>query len=163
MTRMPANVDARPRRPIPPADGAVAPAPAADRSRLAAVHRAAERDARRWTGPIVGAQFVAYVVAGAIQPAPANDAVAWHWLGVLLNVAFVVALAIAALTADRPRTSLRGSLGAGLVGLALVAGCPATGHHDLAGWWYGQGALFAAATALPAIVWWRLRAASRGA
>ena len=56
------------------------------------------------------------------------------------------------------RWALGPALGLGGLLAVSVALCPTTGHHQLAGWWFGQVVIGAAMVALPAAALLRTRA-----
>ena len=118
---------------------------------------------RRRLEPVVASSVAAalhvfvFVVAYAIEPEPTNTEVAWQWLGELAALGYLAALGTAFATLRDARTSLVASIVAGAIGLGLIIACPATGHHELAGWWFGQLGLFTVATVAPVALGRRLR------
>lgn len=133
-----------------------------DRHRLRTAARIAPRGPEPprsgWLARLSGRQVAAGTVAVqvavlfavlAIEPAPSDATVAWQWIGELLAGGYLVALVAGGLLVDWPSRSLRASGIAGALGLGLAVGCPATGHHEMAAWWFGEIGLFAAAAAAP--------------
>lgn len=130
MTRMP--------RPIHPHGRTRIPAQIGDRG-----HRRPAPSGSALAATSVVVQFVVMFVAAAIQPAAADETVAWAWVGELVAIGYAMAMVTALLTISSARVSLRASAGAAALGGMVVLGCPLTGHHELAGWWFGQLGVFA--------------------
>lgn len=93
----------------------------------------------RWARFVAVAWIVLFTLAIAIQPAPADASAPEPFLGVLLSgimlAAFVAALAGLAV---RRAWGMHAAVAASVLLFGLTLACPATGHHELAGWWYGQ-------------------------
>lgn len=146
----------RPRPVLPP----VAPPPAAPEREP----EAREPGGRRTLTPtgvrLVGAALVAlFVLAYVIEPAPDGPEPVLSMAEEILFTAMTV-LMVAALAGFLRGRRWALSAGLGFSGLmvASIALCPATGHHELAAWWFGQVVIGAAMVALPAAALARTRA-----
>jgi len=95
-----------------------------------------ERIDRRWAAGIGVAWFVAYELAGALEPTTHRPE---PWYGVLLGVAFMGLLATTAvgLIMER-RWGVVASLATAGFFTALSVACPVSGHHPFGAWWFGQ-------------------------
>ena len=90
-----------------------------------------------------------FVLATAIEPAPADPNAATPLLVDLGSAVLFGALVITSITAvSRLRSAAVGGIGTGGIGLAFSVTCPLSGHHDLGMWWVGQMALLAAMLAV---------------
>lgn len=105
----------------------------------------------------VAVHAVVFVAAALLEPEPSNDQVAWQWIGDLAALGYLAALGTAFATLSASHRSLKASLIAGGIGLLVVVGCPVSGHHAVAGWWYATLGLFIAATLTPAVLLRRAR------
>lgn len=116
---------------------------------------------QRLAAAVLAVQVVAILGATGIQPETADATVAWAWLGNLLVVLLFGALTLAAVQVGRPRHSLNAGVGAGMIGMALIVGCPVTGHHGMGAWWFGAFALGAVMIVAPVLARRRLGDADR--
>jgi hypothetical protein len=82
------------------------------------------------------AWFVAYELAGALEPAPNHPEPSY---GVALGVTLLLLLAVTAtgLVMQR-RWGFVASLAAAGFFTALSIACPISGHHTFGAWWFGQ-------------------------
>ncbi|MFZ4515285.1 MAG: hypothetical protein ACOYN3_03155 [Acidimicrobiia bacterium] len=96
--------------------------------------------------------FVAYFIAGAIEPAPRDPAVMHAWYVAVINTVLLVALAvmIVGLAAAR-RIGLAASAVAATAFTAAVVACPITGHHTFGAWWFGELACVGAVWAVTGV------------
>jgi len=103
---------------------------------------------------IVGGVMLAlYVAAVQVEPPPDGpQPVLPGWATVLVTVNVVTLYAAAAGFARGRRWGLRTGLAFGATTLTSVVLCPVLGHHQIAGWWFGQLAIGAAMVLLPAAV-----------
>ena len=92
---------------------------------------------------VLAVWWMLFLVGGLIQPEADGDAAAT--LGALDTVILLAALgvlvAVTFLLARARGGDTRGgwaALAGGLFFLGLSLACPATDHHQVAGWWYGQ-------------------------
>lgn len=119
------------------------------RDRAAEVRRDGDELSRGWVRALFAAWLVLYPVGALLEPAPADpDAgtpLAITLLGLVLMASWVAA---AAGLAQRRRYGATASLLAAGCVFVAAAGCPASGHHAIGGWWYAQ---MAGATALVAL------------
>jgi hypothetical protein len=85
----------------------------------------------------------------AIEPAPANPDAAQPLIEVLMAWVLLGAWAGAAATGLRRRPQAL-NWAAAVCGLTVVLtiGCPASGHHTIGMWWFGELAAGLAATAI---------------
>ncbi len=85
------------------------------------------------------------VAAAVLEPLPANPALPVPWFISLLDTVVVLAMlpALAGLLARR-RWGMGLSLLAAGVTVAMVVGCPLSGHHHFGLWWVGEIAAFSA-------------------
>jgi hypothetical protein len=85
------------------------------------------------------------VVAGALEPPPANPNAAPVLAAVLMTsfLAGTGATAVLALTKSRFPTVVA-SVFTGGVAVAMTVACPVVGHHHLAAWWFAQLAVVTA-------------------
>jgi hypothetical protein len=105
----------------------------------------ARPDTRAWLGgristdaaALVGMTwYVLFAIGTALEP---ETAAAVPVLSVVLGVAMLATLAVtAAGLLARRRWGLVASLGAAGLLTALTVACPASSHHSLAAWWFGQ-------------------------
>lgn len=87
---------------------------------------------------------VVFILATAIEPAPADPNAATPLLVDLGSAVLFGALVITAVTAaSRLRSAGVGGIVTGVVGLAFSVTCPLSGHHDYGMWWVGQMAMLA--------------------
>jgi hypothetical protein len=152
---------ARPRPVLPP----VIPPPAAPpREPEAREPEAGLARVKRTLTPtgvrLIGAALVAlFAVALLIEPAPDGPepvlSLAENIILTVMQVLMVVGLA--GFVRGR-RWALLPSLGFSALMAVNVALCPATGHHQLGGWWFGQVVIGAVMVALPALALTRTRA-----
>ncbi|MDP9023161.1 MAG: hypothetical protein M3N57_10830 [Actinomycetota bacterium] len=78
-------------------------------------------------------------VAVALEPGADDPAAIPSAVDALIaTVLFGGLFATAAGLGSRRRIGFAASFGAALLLLGATLACPATGHHELAGWWYGQ-------------------------
>jgi len=87
--------------------------------------------------------LVAYFGSVALEPPLHHEAGAWVAIAdvgatVFLGLAFYGAYS---LMRGRQRIGYAATTGAAWTLVALVVGCPASGHHTLGAWWGGQMAL----------------------
>jgi hypothetical protein len=88
---------------------------------------------------------VVFVLATAIEPAPADPNAATPLLVDLGSAVLFGALVVTAVTAvSRLRSAAVGGIVTGGVGLAFSVTCPLSGHHSFGLWWVGQMAMLAA-------------------
>jgi hypothetical protein len=108
---------------------------------------------------LIGVAMVGlFWAAVAIEPpADGPDPVITGWIAVLVNVQMIALLAAAAGFAMGRRWALWAGLAFAGIGAVDIATCPASGHHVIGGWWFGQVALGAAMLLLPAIALARTR------
>jgi len=154
-------VAAAPAAPAPKAPAPAAAAPAAQAPKAPAPASAPQRRApRQHTARLLtdtGVRVLTAVMIGlftlgvAVQPAPDGPEPSAPLYADLLNG--VVSVGLLVLLAGgllARRWSLTAGLvtGAGL--LTLSALCPASGHHEVAAWWFVQMGVGVAMTALPA-------------
>jgi hypothetical protein len=86
-----------------------------------------------------------FVLATAIEPAPADPNAAAPLLVELGSAVLFGALVITAVTAaSRLRAAAVGGIGTGLIGLAFSVTCPLSGHHGFGMWWVAQMGMLAA-------------------
>ena len=79
------------------------------------------------------------------------------WVALLVNVeAFALLAGTAGFAMGRRWALWAGLLFAGISAVDIAL-CPASGHHAIGGWWFGQVALGAATVLLPALALWRTR------
>jgi hypothetical protein len=109
---------------------------------------------------LVGVAMLAMIVAAELLQPAADGAepVRPVWLETLYTVQTLALLAAAAGFLLGRRWALGSAVLVSGIGAFNVAMCPATGHHVVAGWWFGQVALSAALLALPAAALLRTRA-----
>ncbi len=143
-------------RPVP------APAPAAAAREPREPREPGARRVLTATGiRLVGAAMLALIIAADLL-APAADGaepVRPVWLETLYTVQTLALLAAAAGFLLGRRWALSAGVLVSGIGAFNVAMCPASGHHVVAGWWFGQVALSVALLALP--VWALLRGRAR--
>ena len=90
-----------------------------------------------------------FVLATAIEPAPADPNAATPLLVDLGSAVLFGALVITSITAvSRLRSAAVAGIVTGVTGLAFSVTCPLSGHHGLGMWWVGQMALLAAMLAV---------------
>jgi hypothetical protein len=147
---------ARPRPVLPP----VIPPPAAPPREPEAREPRVKRTLTPTSVRLVGAALVAlFVAALLIEPAPDGPepvlSLAEQIIFTVMQVLMVVGLA--GFVRGR-RWALLAGLGFSSLLAVNIALCPTTGHHQLAGWWFGQVAIGAAMVALPALALARTRA-----
>ncbi|WP_239394567.1 hypothetical protein [Frankia sp. CiP3] len=133
---------------------AAAPLPAANPyQRPAAVQRVAVRSRRSLIRRVLAARaalprlwalamVTGFLAAGAIEPVPDGpDPVVPAWIAAIGDVTLLILLVavVLLLAGQRAGYGLSTYGSAGLVLLAAL--CPATGHHVLAPWWFGQLAI----------------------
>ena len=109
---------------------------------------------------LLGAALVGLFVLGVVIEPPADGpqpvlSLAEETIATAMTLFMVAALA--GFLRGR-RWALWPALGFGGLLAVNVALCPTTGHHELAGWWFGQVAIGAAMVALPALALLRTRA-----
>jgi peptidoglycan/LPS O-acetylase OafA/YrhL len=144
---------------LPPAPEAATPPPPAPPPAPPAAPR--EKPVLTPTGiRLLGAAMVALFVLGVvIEPAADGPqpvlSLAEEIIATVMTLFMVGALA--GFLRGR-RWALGPALGFGGLLAVNVALCPTTGHHQLAGWWFGQVVIGAAMVALPAAALLRTRA-----
>jgi hypothetical protein len=84
-------------------------------------------------------------------PADGPDPVITGWLALMVNVQTIALLAGAAGFAMGRRWALSAGVVFAAITAVSIAMCPASGHHVISGWWYGQVALGAALLLVPAL------------
>lgn len=100
------------------------------------------------SGPLAAglglAWLIGYPLGLALEPLPDDPAAAQGLLAVLTGTVFLAALAT---TAGglwlRRRWGVLASITAGVMLLGMAVACPATGHHEIGLWWFGQLAVAA--------------------
>jgi hypothetical protein len=108
---------------------------------------------------------VAYVGSAALEPPAHHPSSAWVSVAlvgetVLLGLAFAGSLAV---LHGRAQLGYGALAGAAWVLLALVVGCPVSGHHTFGAWWAGQMALALAFAAVATVACAITRRGSRPA
>jgi hypothetical protein len=85
---------------------------------------------------------LAIVVGDSVQPAPADPDAAVPAIVTLATLVLFAALVGTAVAASQrhPSAAVWGVV-TGLIAVGFAVGCPATGHHAIGGWWFGQLAL----------------------
>jgi len=109
-------------------------------------------DVRLAIGVIVTG-VAAYLGSAALEPPAHHPSSAWVSVAVagetvLLGLAFAGSLAV---LHGRPRVGYGALAGAAWVLLALVVGCPVSGHHTFGAWWAAQMALALAFAAVATV------------
>jgi hypothetical protein len=97
----------------------------------------------RWALAVVLTGLGAYLGAAWLAPAPVHHDLAWTWIAQTAEVAFLgfACIGAVALLQGRPALGFSLTAGAAWIMLAVVIGCPVTGHHGFGAWWGGQLAL----------------------
>jgi hypothetical protein len=101
--------------------------------------RLAEPISRKWALWGIVSLVGANVVAGILEPAPANPQAVDPWLVSMASLVAVLAMlpAIAGLLVRRRWGMGLSAFSAGIA-VVLVAGCPLSGHHHFGLWWVGE-------------------------
>jgi hypothetical protein len=106
--------------------------------------RASDQLAPGWAAALGIGWPLAYIVAVAIEPAPTHPEAAPAVLATVASLALMVALwsTVFAAAHRQPSAALGGAI-TGAIAVAMTVTCPASGHHTLGAWWFGQLALTA--------------------
>jgi hypothetical protein len=85
---------------------------------------------------------VATIASIALEPVPADPEASVPAIVVLASYALLAALGTTAIAAGlrHPSAAVAGAF-AGLIALTFTISCPASGHHAMGAWWFGQLAL----------------------
>jgi hypothetical protein len=114
-------------------------------------HAALGRLTPTWSGILGFGWPLAVVVSIALEPAPADPEAAVPVIVSLASLALFAALVATAVAAGNrhPSAAVAGVV-TGLIAVACGAACPATGHHAIGPWWFGQMGLTLAMLAVSA-------------
>lgn len=150
--------------PLPPAAAtAVTTAPAGRRPSRARVLLTAKPVLPPTGVRLMGLALVALFWA-ALELEPAADGTnptVTGWIAVLGTVQTIALLAGVAGFAMGRRWALWAGVAFSGIGAVNIAMCPASGHHVISGWWYGQVAIGAVMLLLPALGLTRTRPGRR--
>jgi hypothetical protein len=99
--------------------------------------------------------FVLFPLALSLEPTPATDA-AEPWWAYAVSIALLGAIASSFVGLSR---RMRWGAGASFIGASLftagVFACPATGHHAMGLWWFGEMSIALALVAFSAVAYLR--------
>ena len=101
---------------------------------------------------------LAIIASMALEPQPADPDAPVPALIALASLGLFVALITTAIAAGvRHRGAAVGGLVTGLLAMTFTVTCPASGHHTLGLWWFGQLGIVTVMLALSAVAFQRSR------
>jgi hypothetical protein len=115
-----------------------------------------QRLPRAWAIGLGVAWLVLFPLGVFLEPAPTNMNMTWidAIVGNVLLVSFTL---LAVGLATRRRWAPLASVGASGLVLTASFACPATGHHLMGLWWFGQLAIALTLVTLSSVAAWRFR------
>jgi hypothetical protein len=118
---------------------------------------ATPRLSTRWASALGLAWLVGFPLGIALEPVAATDTTP-GWIAGVASFALLGAIGLtAAGLIRRSPLGVTASVAASGIFIAGVFACPATGHHAMGLWWFGELACAVALVALSSVAWLRTR------